>query len=68
MALTVIKNKTKENFGFGFVVQLYNRKRQPLNSVTRTLSYIRRGTMTDLWHFTIIFSDERGSRQGFTLQ
>lgn len=24
--------------------------------------------LTDLWHFTIIFSDERGSRQGFTLQ
>lgn len=60
--------KTEENLVLGFVVQLYSRKWQPLSSVTRTLSYIREKTLTDLWHFPIIFSYERGSGQGFTLQ
>lgn len=46
------------------MVQPHSRKWQPLSSVTRTLSYIREKLLTDLWHFTIMVSDEKRLKAG----
>lgn len=69
-ACVALRGNQKQNriLVWGFVVQLfYCRKWQPLSSATRILSYIRERTLIDVWHFAVMFSDDRGLRQGFTL-